>query len=384
MSESFSQFPLLDSLQKTLKIKGLKKPTEIQRKAIPALLEGRSFVGVAETGSGKTLSYALPILHHVKKFDQENKALRAPGMPKALVVVPTRELGEQVSKVFKIFTHETRLRVRSVLGGTSYEVAKENVRGEFEILVGTPGRLIQMLEALKIDLSECGILIFDEADQMLDPGFLEDAKSLVSACADDCQIGLFSATVSKDVQELMSTIAEKAEVYRTAGSNRVVPNLKTENLTVINGKRFVLLEAQLKKKIEGGTVIFTNTREQCDTLAAEMEKAKIPCVIYRGEMDKVERRRNLNDFREGRVKFLISTDLASRGLDVEHVSRVINYNMPSLLENYLHRVGRTARAGREGLVVNFVTDRDVEIMKLVEAAKARPAQTRPAQALKKK
>ncbi|NCN42207.1 DEAD/DEAH box helicase [bacterium] len=370
MSDSFSQFSLLDSLKKTLSEKGLKKPTEIQKKAIPVLLGDQSFVGVAETGSGKTLSYALPLLHKVKVFDLEKKERRGPGRPKALVVVPTRELGEQVAKVFKIFTHETRLRVRGALGGTSIQVSKENVSQEFEVLVSTPGRLMLLLEQFKVDLSEVDFLVFDEADQMLDPGFLEDAKHIVQACQDGCQIGLFSATLSKEVEKLIASIVSEVEVFKTKGSHRVVSQLKTENMTVVNGKRFALLESLLSKKTSGGTVIFTNTREQCDNLAKQMEKAHLPCVIYRGEMDKVIRRRNLNDFREGKVQYLISTDLASRGLDVEHVGRVINYNMPSHLENYLHRVGRTARAGREGLVINFITERDQEILKLVQGAKA--------------
>ncbi len=369
MANSFKNLSLLDSLQKTLADKNFNKPTEIQSRAIPALLEGRSFIGVAETGSGKTLSYALPILHKVKTIELARKKERFASQPKALVVVPTRELGEQVAKVFKIFTHETRLRVRSVLGGTGFDVAKENVRGEFEILVATPGRLVKLMMLRQVDLSDTEMLIFDECDQMLDPGFLGEAKRIYGACQPGCQIGLFSATVSTEVQTLIADLMPKAELYRTAGSSKVVANLKTENLEVPHGKRFPLLEPLLRDKTEGGTLIFTNTREQCDILAEMMMKNGFDCAIYRGEMDKVERRNNLKAFREGKIRFLISTDLASRGLDVEHVGRVINYHMPQLFENYLHRVGRTARAGRSGLVINFVTERDQEIMALVKAGR---------------
>jgi ATP-dependent RNA helicase RhlE len=211
---------------------------------------------------------------------------------------------------------------------------------------------------------------------MLDQGFLPDAKHIVSACPPVRQLALFSATVSPTVQELMNKLFDGAEVIRSQGSHHLVPTLNTENLKIENGHRLPYLEKLLAKPVEGGTLIFTNTREQCDTLSQELFKKGHGCAIYRGEMDKVERRSNLKAFRDGKVKLLIATDLASRGLDVEHVGRVINYHMPQQMENYIHRVGRTARAGREGLVVNFVTQRDqplVEQLKSVRSTSQRPS-----------
>ncbi len=371
MAAKFDQFPLLDSLQQTLKEKSLKTPTEIQQSALPILLAGGSIVAVAETGSGKTLAYVLPILNLLKLEETAGDKVSDESTPRAVVIVPTRELGEQVSKVFKLFTHTTRLRVRTVLGGTSMEVAKENVKGCFEVLVATPGRLLQMLARKQIVLSDIRFLVFDEADQMLDEGFLADANKIVASCPEQRQIALFSATVSPPVQELMTSLFASAEVIRTRGSSRVVANLKTENRKVIDGKRMPVLESLLAEKVKGGTLIFTNTREQCDTLAAELQKKGLKCAVYRGEMDKVERRTNLKAFRDGTVELLISTDLASRGLDVEHVERVINYHMPQHLENYLHRVGRTARAGRTGLVVNFITERDQAMVEQLETVRAK-------------
>ena len=366
MSTSFKEFSLLPSLKQTLKEIKISKPTEIQQKALPILLQGLSVVGVAETGSGKTLSYSLPILQKLKTQEDEGDPVSLEHTPRALIITPSRELGEQVSKVLKQFTHLTRLRVRTVLGGTSMDVAKESIKGKFEILVATPGRLVQMLGRNQINLNDTKFLVFDEADQMLDKSFLNDAKQIVDACHKERQIALFSATVSETVQKLMSDLVPHAEVIRTEGSNRVVATLKTENVKVIDGKRFPLLEALFKKPVKGGTLIFTNTREQCDKLAEEMSKKNMKCVIYRGEMDKIERRKNLKAFRDGSVEWMISTDLASRGLDVEHVARVINYHMPKLMENYLHRVGRTARAGRSGLVINFITERDQTMLKQIE------------------
>jgi superfamily II DNA/RNA helicase len=367
---TFTEFGLLPTLQETLVEKQILRPTEIQARAIPALLGGRSIVGIAETGSGKTLAYALPAMHHIKSLEIAGDAITLSARPRALVVVPTRELGEQVTKAFKPFTHTTRLRVRSVLGGTTTEVAKRGLAGAFEILVATPGRLVQMLERRLVDLDDVQMLILDEADQMLDHGFLPDVTRIIQASPQKRQLALFSATVSPAVEKLIADLFSGAEVIRSAGSHRVVPTLTTLQQLVIDGQRFPLLERMLKKKVEGGTILFTNTREQCDKLADQLAAAKIACVIYRGEMDKVERRQNLKLFREGAVDLLVSTDLASRGLDVDHVGRVINYHLPQQMENYLHRVGRTARAGRPGLVVNFVTERDAPLVSQLESVRA--------------
>ncbi len=369
---AFAAFNLLPTLQKTLLEKELTQPTEIQVKVIPLLLEMRSLVGVAETGSGKTLAFALPVLHLIKKLELAGDPITKPAKPRAVVVVPTRELGEQVTKAFKPFTHTTRLRVRSVLGGTSFEMARRGVQGCFEVLVATPGRLVKLLEMRLVNLSDVRILVFDEADQMLDHGFLPDAQKIVKSCPADRQLALFSATVSPAVEQLIEELFSEAEMIRSEGSHRVVSTLTTTRQTVVDGKRFPLLERLLGKKVEGGTILFVNTREQCDKLAEELDEAGWPCVIYRGEMDKVERRQNLKAFREGEISLLVSTDLASRGLDVEHVGRVINYHMPKQMENYLHRVGRTARAGRPGLVVNFITERDEEFALKIEKVQSAP------------
>jgi ATP-dependent RNA helicase RhlE len=370
---AFTDFDLLPTLQATLVEKGLTTPTEIQKRAMPLLLAGRSVVGVAETGSGKTLAYALPVLHYLKNLENQGHRISADGQPRAAVIVPTRELGEQVSKVFKPFTHTTRLRVRTVLGGTTLDVAKRNIQGQFEILVATPGRLVKLIDRGLVKLNDIRFLVFDEADQMLDEGFLPDAGRIVNACPGSRQMALFSATVSPAVQTLMNELFSKAEVIRSEGSHKLVPTLKIENRNVVDGKRWPVLETLLAKPVSGGTMIFANTREQCDKLGDQLHKAGFRSAIYRGEMDKIERRANLKAFRDGELDYLISTDLAARGLDLENLGRVINYHLPQEMENYIHRAGRTARAGRPGLVINFVTERDqpfMEELAQVQAASA--------------
>lgn len=363
---SFDNFTLLPSLQETLRKKGLVKPTEIQNLILPELLDGRSVIGVAETGSGKTLSYVLPLLHSLKTLENEGKPVNIDMQPRAIVIVPTRELGEQVAKVFKSLTHTTRLRVRSALGGTTMEVAKKNIGGSFEVLVATPGRILKLLER-GLTLVDVRTIVFDEADQMLDPSFLPTANRIVKACPPSPQMGLFSATISPILQKLITQLFSNVQVIRSEGSHRVVPTLTVKNELVIKGKRFPILEKLLKKDIKKGTLIFTNTREQCDKLAALLTAKDFKCAIYRGEMGKVERRANLKQFREGQIDLLISTNLASRGLDIERVGRVINYHLPKEIENYIHRVGRTARAGKPGLVINFVTERDKKLVRKLDS-----------------
>lgn len=367
--KSFADFGLLDSLLDTLKTQRIFKPTEIQINAIPLLMSGQSVVGVSETGSGKTLSYALPVMQLIKTLELQNDGVTENSTPRAIVMVPSRDLGEQVSKVFKTFTHHTRLRVRPALGGMEFEQARRNIAGPFEILLATPGRLIQLMQHKLIHLHDVRVLVFDEVDQMLDEGFLGDTNKIISACPEDVQLSLFSATVSGNVQDLMNTLFSKAEVYRSSGSGKTVKTLVTQNKLVIDGKRWPVFESVLKQRVDGGTLVFTNTREQCDKLATELTEKGYFCAVYRGEMDKNQRRANLKKFRAGELDLLISTDLAARGLDLEYVGRVINFHLPQQMENYLHRAGRTARAGRPGLVVNLVTERDARLISKLEGKK---------------
>jgi superfamily II DNA/RNA helicase len=204
---------------------------------------------------------------------------------------------------------------------------------------------------------------------MLDHGFLPNVKQILNSCPRERQHVLFTATASKSVQALIADMFSDSIKIESKGHHRVVPNLETINKYVVHGNRMPILQKLLNETGNGGTLIFTNTREQCDKLAAELSELGHFSVVYRGEMDKVERRNNLKNFREGKVSVLISTDLAARGLDVDHVNRVINYHLPKQIDNYLHRVGRTARAGRKGTVYNLVTERDEPLIQTLNSMK---------------
>jgi superfamily II DNA/RNA helicase len=367
---SFTDFGLRPSLLKSLKEQSLFKPTEIQSMVIPLMMSGQSVVGVSETGSGKTLAYSLPLLHLLKTLEDEGTPVTQEKTPRAVIMVPSRELGEQVAKVLKTLTHDTRLRVRAALGGMPLAMARKNTAAAFEVLLASPARLVEMLELELIDLSDVRMLIFDEADQMMDQGFLTASNIVIQACPKDVQLSLFSATVSPTVQELMNEMFMNAEVIRSKGSGKTTQSLITKNLIVENGKRWPLFEKILNQKVQGGTMIFTNTREQCDKVADELRAHGYECAVYRGEMDKNDRRTNLKKFRNGEIDLLVSTDLGGRGLDIYNVSRVINYHLPKQMENYIHRAGRTARAGRSGVVYNLVTERDQFLINKIEGKKS--------------
>lgn len=364
---SFKAFQLIPSIQTTLKDLDLQTPTEIQKRALPALLQGDSVVGIAETGSGKTLVYTLPVLQSIKQLEDSGDTVSEGGAPRAVILVPASDLGEQVSKVFKDFTHHTRLRVRVALGGMAMNVVRKNVANPFEILIATPGRLEQLMAKGFLSLADVRFLVFDEADQILDQGFLPAVKRILKKSPLDRQLALFSATASNAIQDLIREMFSEAHIIETEGKHRLVSSLETVNCEVPNGKRFPLLEKILAEEFFGGTLMFANTREQCDKLADELEENGYDCAIYRGDMDKKERRSNLQKFREGDLEILICTDLAARGLDVECVDRVINYHLPREMKNYLHRAGRTARAGRKGTVYNFVTERDSNLIQRLKS-----------------
>lgn len=369
---TFSATPLLPTLIESLSEQGLIQPTEIQSKTLKPLLDGRCLLGVSETGSGKTLAYVLPMLHSLKTLELNGSSVSKPRRPRGLILVPGRELGEQVSRVLKGLTHHTRLRVRTVLGGSAKKVARRSVAAPFEILVATPGRLTQLLDSGDLSLKDVRTLVIDEADQMVDPGFLPVAQRILKSCPPKVQVVLFSATLPSTLDGVIGSLFPSEPVrVRTHGSTRLVATLKTINHNVVRGDRKSELLKVLAEATGVGTMVFVNTREQLDRVAGWLHNAGVSHSSYRGQMERQERRISLAKFRSGEVDVLITTDLGGRGLDIERVERVVNVHLPKDLDNYLHRVGRTARAGRAGVVVNLVTQRDHPLLTKVRRREER-------------
>jgi ATP-dependent RNA helicase RhlE len=376
VSSTFADLDLLPSLQGTLTARAFVGLTDIQAHALPAVLARKSVVAIAETGSGKTLTYVLPVLDRLKRMEMDGNRVEDEHEPRALVIVPTRELGEQVAVVFKSFTHDTRIRVRAVLGGQKMKQNRESVAGVFEVLVATPGRLEKLVATRQLSLDAIRVVVLDEADLLLDLGFLPQVSAIIEGCPSQRQLMLFSATMSDAVQELATRLFKDAVVIETAGRQKVVPTLETRHVDVPDGLRFEALQRILTERCEGGTMLFANTRHQCDGLAARLRDGGWTCAVHRGDMDAVERRRNLKAFRAGEIQLLLSTDLGARGLDIDVVDRVINVHLPRHLDEYLHRVGRTARAGRRGLVINLVTPRDAPLLAQLADGSVAPAPVR--------
>ena len=373
----FSDTPLLPTLVQTLAILKITRPTDIQTQSMQPLLDGQSLMGVSETGSGKTLAYVLPLIHKLKSLELDGFAVSKPRHPRGLILVPGRELGEQVSKVLKALTHDTRLRVRTALGGSKKKVSRKSVAGVFEILVATPGRLDTFVTDGEVNLSDVRTVVFDEADQMIDPGFLPVAKRMLGFCPPKAQLVLFSATLSVDLEHVAKQLFPSSPKFiRTSGSQQVVDTLTTVNHNIVTGRRSEVLIEILRKEPDVGTMLFVNSREQLDNVASWLEDTAISFTIYRGQMERVDRKVNLKAFRNGEVSVLLTTDLGGRGLDIDRVERVINIYLPRDIDNYLHRVGRTARAGREGLVVNLVTQRDHPLMAKLKKRETRRNKSR--------
>ena len=367
---SFDDFEMQPSLARSLAQQGLTTPTEIQARTLPESLVGGSVLGVSATGTGKTLAYTLPMLHRLKEEELRTHIVQEAGRPRGLVLVPSRELGEQVGREFKKLTHQTRLRVRLALGGTPKRVSRKAVANPFEILVATPGRLRTLEEDGELELDDVAIVAFDEADQLLDPGFLPAARALLDGCRDDAQVLLFSATLPERLHTLVEELLpEPPLLVRTEGAGRLVPTVTVDNRPIEDGDRPDLLVRVLAEAPRTATLLFANTRDQCDAIGTWLDHHRVPHVMYRGEMDRIDRRRNLAAFRAGEVHVLVTTDLGGRGLDIERVDRVINVFLPREPRNYLHRAGRTARAGRTGTVVNLVDARDEALMKTLSALK---------------
>lgn len=285
MATSFTQLQLLPTLLATLAEHRWHTLTDIQALALPALLDRRSVVAIAETGSGKTLSYALPVLDRLKRLEDDGNRIFTESEPRAVVIVPTRELGEQVCAVFKVFTHQTRLRVRSVLGGQKLKQNRESVAGMFEILVATPGRLERLVERKQISVDAVRVVVLDEADQLLDLGFMPQVSAFVKACPSNRQLALFSATMSAKVEDMVRRLVPDAEVLSTAGRNKVVPTLVTRHVDVPDGRRAPVLLQVLAEPNQGSTMLFANTREQCEAVAVVLSDAGHTCVVHRGEAD---------------------------------------------------------------------------------------------------
>jgi len=361
---TFADLGLPEKVLAVLRDVGYETPSAVQAATIPPLLAGRDVVGVAQTGTGKTAAFALPIL---SRLDLSQKT------PQALVLAPTRELALQVCEAFeKYAAHLKGVKVLPVYGGQGYGVQLSALRRGVHIVVGTPGRIMDHLEKGTLDLSELRFLVLDEADEMLNMGFAEDVETILADTPADKNVALFSATMPAQIRRLSKKYLNDPVEITVKGKTSTAANITQRYLTVSYPQKVDALTRILEVENFEGMIVFVRTKNETETLAEKLRARGFSAMAINGDVAQVQRERTINQLKAGKLDILVATDVAARGLDVERISHVVNYDIPTDTESYVHRIGRTGRAGRHGDAISFITPREKYLLKHIEKATRQP------------
>lgn len=364
MSTEFQSLGLSSSLLSTLEKLGFKQPTEVQKQAIPHVLEGKDVLAGAQTGTGKTAAFGLPILH--KLLESESTRDPQSNDVRALVLVPTRELAQQVFDNITLYAQDTDIKVVTAYGGTSMNVQTRNLHQGCDILIATPGRLIDHLFCKNINLLKTDYLVLDEADRMLDMGFMPDIKRILSRCSEERQTMFFSATFDKRIKTIAyKMLSEPVEVQVTP-SNSTAETVKQMVYPVDKKRKAELLAYLIGSRNWQQVLVFTKTKQGSDALAKELKLDGIKAASINGDKSQGARQKALDDFKSGKIRALIATDVAARGLDIQQLEQVVNFDMPYKAEDYVHRIGRTGRAGKEGFAVSLMSRDEEYLLEAIE------------------
>ncbi|AEX24428.1 DEAD/DEAH box helicase [Vibrio natriegens] len=354
MSVNFADLGIEQNLVETLSTLNIVTPTPVQEKSIPHVLEGKNLLAAAQTGTGKTAAFGLPIIQSVQ---QE----KLNGTPKALILVPTRELAQQVFESLSQYASQTALRIVCVYGGTSIGVQKKKLEDGADILIATPGRLLDHLFNGNVNISKTNTLVLDEADRMLDMGFWPDLQRILRRLPDEKQIMLFSATFEKRIKTIAYKLMDSPVEIEVTPPNTTAETVTQIVYPVDKKRKRELLAYLIGSKNWQQVLVFTKTKQGSDELAKELKLDGIKAVSINGDKSQGARQRALDEFKQGKVRALIATDVAARGLDIQELEQVINFDMPFKAEDYVHRIGRTGRAGNSGLAVSLMS-RDEEYL----------------------
>ena len=361
-SVTFATLGLHPFILKAVEESGYTVPTPIQAEAIPTVMAGHDLMASAQTGTGKTAAFILPSLHRIA----EPSAVRSKG-PRVLVLTPTRELAQQVSDAATKYGKNMRLKVVSILGGMPYPLQNKLLSSPVDILVATPGRLIDHIERGRIDFSRLEILIMDEADRMLDMGFIDDVERIAAATPATRQTLLFSATLDGVIGNLAQRLLKNPKRISVAASKARHENIEQKLMYVDDmAHKNRLLDHLLRDIDLNQAVVFTATKRDADTLADSLLAQGHAAAALHGDMNQRERNRTLLNLRRGNVRVLVATDVAARGIDVSGITHVINFDLPKFAEDYVHRIGRTGRGGATGIAVSFASNRDALHLKKIE------------------
>ena len=341
---NYSQFDITQNLKKNIYDKGYSKPTKIQYEAIPLIIEGKDILGLASTGSGKTAAFLIPLINKISK-NRDNKIL---------ILEPTRELASQVQDEFRQLATNTGLKSVLIIGGSSFRTQISILRRNPEFVIATPGRLKDLYQRGVINLSIINNVVLDEVDRMLDMGFVDDIKSIIGELDKNRQSLFFSATMNRKSEEIANTLLHnpvKIEVEKQAPGK----NVDQDVVRLEKGEtKYDVLLKLLKQEELKKVLVFTSTKRSADRLCYKLYDDKVHVEALHGDKRQNQRMKIINDFKQGRIDVLVATDVASRGLDVDNITHVINFDMPQSYDDYIHRIGRTGRAGKKGFALTFV------------------------------
>ena len=356
----FNELGLSAELLRAVEKQGYREATPIQRKAIPAVLEGRDILASAQTGTGKTAGFTLPLLERLKAGKPANRPVRA------LVLVPTRELAAQVNESVRNYGCNLPIRSIEIYGGVSIRPQIARLRKGVDIVVATPGRLLDHAQEGTIDLSSIEVLILDEADRMLDMGFIRDIRRILKLLPNERQNLMFSATFSKDIRKLASTILRSPVEIEVAPRNTTAERVSQLVYKVDKARKRELLSELIGKGNWQQVLVFTRTKHGANRLAKQLSDDGLHAAAIHGNKSQGARTKALQDFKAGRVRILVATDIAARGLDIDKLPHVVNYELPHVPEDYVHRIGRTARAGLDGHAVSLVCIDEDRLLRDIE------------------
>lgn len=361
-SVRFEDLKLAGPLLGALRNQGFSVATPIQAQAIPPALEGRDVLGIAQTGTGKTAAFALPILQHLS----EMKGKPAPRTTRALILSPTRELAAQIHQSVTAFANRLRISSAVVFGGVGKGPQARQCQRGVDILVATPGRLRDLMEDRAISLQDVSFLVLDEADRMLDMGFAPEVRRLAKTMPSDRQTVLFSATMPKDIAVLAGELMRDPVKVEITPESTTVERIDQKVLFVDRLRKAPLLREVLSGETVGRAIVFTRTKRGADKVCKNLKDDGFGVAAIHGDKTQGARRQALADFARGRVSIMVATDLAARGIDVEGITHVINYDLPVDAESYVHRIGRTARAGASGIALSFCAPDEVDALKAIQ------------------
>ncbi len=360
----FENFGLSPAIMQALSTKGYTTPTPIQNQAIPVAMRGDDLLGSAETGSGKTAAFAIPVLHNLT---QKGNPPKGHGRKiRALVIAPTRELSSQILDSFYAYGANTPLKFTAIYGGVPQSGQERALRNGADVVIATPGRLMDLINQRIVDLGHVEILVLDEADRMLDMGFLPDIRKILGYIPKDRQTLFFSATMPRNVQTLADTLLRnptRIEVEQPKGS---ADRIEQSIFMVPQKDKASFLVSYLGSETFNSAIIFTRTKHGADKVVMRLRRAKIYAEAIHGDKSQSARQRTLDGFRNRQVNVLVATDIAARGIDVDHITHVVNFDLPREADTYVHRIGRTARAGAKGKAVSFCDSSERGLLRAIE------------------